>query len=39
VTKADRYYFIPQDLKYQTEESFAEQAIGQDDIRLAREDH
>ena len=38
VTRDGRYYFIPQDFKYQTETSYAERAIGQDRIQawLAR---
>jgi uncharacterized caspase-like protein len=28
-TKVPRYYFIPQDFKYQTDQSFAERGIGQ----------
>jgi WD40 repeat protein len=33
VTRDGRYYFIPQNFKYQTEKSYTEQAIGQDRIR------
>jgi hypothetical protein len=32
-TKIPRYYFIPQDFKYQTDESFATSGIGQDRLQ------
>jgi hypothetical protein len=32
-TKIPRYYFIPRDFKYQTDQSFAERGIGQDRLQ------
>jgi hypothetical protein len=32
-TQDGRYYFLPQDFKYQTESSYAERAIGQDQLQ------